>query len=114
MDRNQVRLLLHVVAVLLVILGISLEVDSTDNLWSSSAAWAGFATVAALAQAVALLGKETFGGQAWTIGAAGAAGLLLFWTLLMLPMISTNMAFMVTLGTAAAAVAVALSPDRRL
>ncbi len=109
-----VRIVLHALALLLVVLGISIPMDDMGTLWGDSAAWAAFAVVAAIAQGAAFFTKPALGGNGWFIGAAGAAGLLLFWTLLMLPMIQTNMAFMVTVGTACAAVAVALSPDRRL
>lgn len=110
-----VRIVLHVLALLLVVLGISIDMDGRDSvLWGDTWAWAGFATLMALAQCAALLPKTALSGAGWTIGAIGAGGLLLFWTLLMLPMISTNMAFLVTLGTACAAGGVLLSPDRKL
>lgn len=116
MDTGQiVRIVLHAVTLIVVVLGISLDMDGLDgNLWGDSWTWASFATLMALAQGAALLPKTVANGIGWTIGAIGAAGLLLFWTLLMLPMISTNMAFMVTVGTACAAAAVMMSPDRKL
>lgn len=115
MDAGQiVRIVLHAVALIVVVIGISVEMDGFDVLWSDSWTWASFATLMALAQGAALLPKSAAGGLGWTIGAIGAAGLLLFWTLLMLPMISTNMAFMVTVGTACAAAAVMMSPDRKI
>lgn len=110
-----VRIVLHVLALLLVVLGISIDMDDRDSvLWSDTWTWAGFATLMALAQCATLLPKTALAGAGWTIGAVGAGGLLLFWTLLMLPMISTNMAFLVTLGTACATAGVLLSPDRKL
>lgn len=110
-----VRIVLHALALLLVVLGISIDMDERGSvLWSDTWTWAGFATLMALAQGAALLPRSALSGVGWTIGAVGAGGLLLFWTLLMLPMISTNLAFLVTLGTACAAAAVMLSPDRRL
>ena len=110
-----VRLALHIAALLLVVLGISLDLDDRGGaLWSDTWTWAGFATLMALLQGAAMLPRTTLSGAGWTLGAVGAGGLLLFWTLLMLPMISTNMAFLVTLGTACATAAVLLSPDRRL
>lgn len=109
------RLVLHVLALLLVVLGISLDLDDRGgSLWSDTWTWAGFATLMALLQGAALLPRTAVSGAGWTLGAVGAGGLLLFWTLLMLPMISTNMAFLVTLGTACATAAVLLSPDRRI
>ncbi len=110
-----VRLVLHVLALLLVALGLSADLDDRDSvLWSDTWTWAGFATLMALAQGAALLPRTVLSGAGWTTGAVGAGGLLLFWTLLMLPLISTNMAFLVTLGTACATAAVLLSPDRKL
>lgn len=109
-----VRIVLHVLALLLVVLGISLDLDDRGAMWSDTWAWAGFATLMALAQAAALLPRSATSGASWLIGAVGAGGLLLFWTLLMLPMISTNSAFLVTLGTACAVAGVLLSPDRRV
>lgn len=108
------RTVLHVLATVLVVVGITVPMDGFDVLWASSSTWAAFATLAAVAQLAALGGVSTLGGRAWTVGAAGAGGLVLFWTLLMLPAISTNMAFLVTLGTAAAVTAVLMSPDRRI
>lgn len=110
-----VRIVLHVLALLLVVLGISIDMDDRGGqLWGDTWTWAGFATLMALLQGAALLPRTAMGGVGWTLGAVGAGGLLLFWTLLMLPMISTNMAFLVTLGTACATAAVLLSPDRKL
>ncbi|WP_131103556.1 hypothetical protein [Ornithinimicrobium sufpigmenti] len=113
--RDVVRIVLHVLALILVVLGISLDLDDGGGgLWGDTWTWAGFATLMALAQVAALLPRSAASGAGWTIGAVGAGGLLLFWTLLMLPMISTNMAFLVTLGTACAVAGVLLSPDRRV
>lgn len=108
------RTLLHILAAVLVVAGISLPLDGSGVLWADSAAWAAFAVVAAVAQIAAVGSRGSMDGRAWWIGAAGAGGLLLFWTLLMLPAISTNMAFLVTLGTAAAVYGVMTSPDRRI
>lgn len=114
--RDVVRIVLHVLALILIVLGISLDLDDrgAGALWSDTWTWAGFATLMALAQIAALLPRSAASGGGWTIGAVGAGGLLLFWTLLMLPMINSNMAFLVTLGTACAVAGVLLSPDRRV
>ncbi|MCK0113213.1 hypothetical protein MWU75_13780 [Ornithinimicrobium sp. F0845] len=110
-----VRLVLHIAALLLVVLGISLDLDNRGSvLWGDTWTWAGFATLMAVLQGGAMLPRTALSGAGWTLGAIGAGGLLLFWTLLMLPMISTNMAFLVTLGTACAVAAVLLSPDRKV
>lgn len=110
-----IRIVLHGLALVLVVLGISLDLDDRGGaLWGDTWTWAGFATLLAVLQLGALLPRTALSGAGWTLGAVGAGGLLLFWTLLMLPAISTNMAFLVTLGTACAVAAVLLSPDRKL
>ena len=109
---NGLRMILHVAAALLVILGISLPVDGSGVMWSNSAAWAALATVAALAQGLALMGAKELGGRSWMIAAIAAGALVLIWTLIMLPSISTNQAFMFTMGTACAVGGVLLSPSR--
>lgn len=106
------RAALHGLAGLLIILGISAPVDSGSVLWVNSAAWAALATLAALAQAAALLDPKDLNGHSWLIAAIATGTLVLIWTLIMLPQISTNMAFMVTLGTACAVGGVWLSPAR--
>lgn len=113
--RDVVRIVLHVLALVLVVLAISVDMDDRGgNLWGDTWTWAGFATLMALAQVAALLPRTALSGTGWTVGAVGAGGLVLFWTLLMLPQISTNMAFLVTLGTACAVAGVLLSPDRKV
>lgn len=104
-----VRAVLHGLALVLVVLGVSIPMGQ-DSLWSASAAWAGFACAAALAQGVAALPSTGGSRTNWQVGAVGAGALVLFWTLIMLPAISSNMAFMVTLGTGCAVAAVLLHP----
>lgn len=108
------RTVLHVLALLLVVAGVSLPLDGDRSLWATTTAWAAFATVAAVAQLAALGSHGSASVNAWWTGAIGAGSLVLFWTLLMLPVISTTAAFLVTLGTAAAVTAVLASPDRRI
>ncbi len=107
-------MVLHILCPLLVVLGLSLDLDDRNgNLWGVIAAWAAFATLASLAQGAALLANGDRKHVGWTVAAAGAAGLLLFWTLLILPVISTNAAFLITLGVVAGVAAVALNPARK-
>lgn len=78
--------------------------------------WSVFAAVCALVQ-LTPLARSVLGWpaeRAWTAGAAGVAGLLLFWLLIVLPVISANESFVVTAGVAAAAAGSWLAPGRRL
>jgi hypothetical protein len=101
----------------LVAMPIGLFVPEHDRtIWQDSEAWGAFALVCAVLQ-LAPLARPTFGWtaeRAWLAGAAGAGGLLLYWVLLVLPSIARNTAFALTVGTAAACVAVWLAPGRRL
>jgi hypothetical protein len=78
--------------------------------------WAVFAGVCALVQ-LAPVARPVLGWpaeRAWTVGAAGVAGLVVFWLLIVLPVISSNESFVVTAGVAAAAAGSWLAPGRRL
>jgi apolipoprotein N-acyltransferase len=84
--------------------------------WESAQYWSVFAAVCALVQ-LAPLARPVFGGparRAWTIGAFGVAGLLLFWVLIVLPVVSGDSAFVLTAAVAAAAGGAWLSPGRRI
>lgn len=82
-------------------------------MWTSEATWAALTTVVAIVQGAAAFGRHQLGGRGWVIGAGATGVLLLTWTLIFLPEVSSNRGFMVTLGVAAAALAIWLSPDRR-
>ena len=84
--------------------------------WTSAPFWSGFAAFCALLQ-LAPLARPVFGWpatRAWSIGAAGVAGLLLFWILIVLPVVSSNSAFVVTAAVMAAAGGAWLAPGRRI
>ena len=84
--------------------------------WASAQFWSGFAAVCALVQ-LAPLARPVFGWparRAWSIGAAGVAGLLLFWVLIVLPVVSTNSSFVMTAAVAATAGGSWLAPGRRI
>ena len=84
--------------------------------WTSAPFWSGFAAFCALLQ-LAPLARPVFGWpatRAWSIGAAGVAGLLLFWILNVLPVVSSNSAFVVTAAVMAAAGGAWLAPGRRI
>jgi len=84
--------------------------------WASAQFWSGFAAFCALVQ-LAPLARPVFGwsaGRAWSIEAAGVAGLLLFWVLIVLPVVATNSSFVVTAAVGAAAGGAWLAPGRRI
>jgi hypothetical protein len=84
--------------------------------WASAQFWSGFAAFCALLQ-LAPLARPVFGwpaARAWAVGAVGVAGLLLFWVLVVLPVVSSNSSFMVTAAVMAAAGGVWLAPGRRI
>jgi hypothetical protein len=84
--------------------------------WASAQFWSGFAAFCALVQ-LAPLARPVFGWsaqRAWSIGAAGVAGLLLFWVLIVLPVVSSNSSFVVTAAVAATAGGSWLAPGRRI
>jgi hypothetical protein len=84
--------------------------------WASAQFWSGFAAFCALVQ-LAPLARPVFGwpaGRAWSIGAAGVAGLLVFWVLIVLPVVASNSSFVMTAAVAAAAGGSWLAPGRRI
>jgi hypothetical protein len=84
--------------------------------WGTAQFWSGFAALCALIQ-LAPLTRPVFGwpaGRAWAIGAAGVAGLLLFWVLIVLPAVSSNSSFVLTAAVAAVAGGAWLAPGRRI
>jgi len=107
--------LLQVIALVAVPLGLAIPFDSTC-LWSTSVAWASFATVAAIGQLAPMVGSAFGWNQltAWRVGAGAVAALIGFWVLLVLPSIASNSSFVVTLGVAAAGLGCWLTPGRRL
>jgi hypothetical protein len=97
------------------LIGLFVPYDGA-TFWASAQFWSGFAAVCALVQ-LAPLARPVFGWparRAWSIGAAGVAGLLLFWVLIVLPVVSTNSSFVVTAAVAAAAGGSWLAPGRRV
>jgi len=87
-----------------------------SSFWASAQFWSGFAAFCALVQ-LAPLARPAFGWparRAWSVGAAGVAGLLLFWVLVVLPAVPSNSSFVVTAAVAAAAGGSWLAPGRRI
>jgi hypothetical protein len=113
-------LVLGLVAVAAVVIGLLIkESDGAGapsvNLWDRTSAplWSIVAIVAAVATLLpALRGVLNVPARlAWTIAAVGAAFLVFWWVLFVLPSISLNVAFLATLGVAAAVAAVWTSSD---
>lgn len=105
---------LSLLAVVAVLLGLFVDEDGI-NLWDASEAWSVFAVACSIAVLAPLL-RTTLrwtDERAWTLAAIGAGGLVLYWLLLVLPAISRNTSFAVTVGVAAAVGAVWLAPGRR-
>ncbi len=51
---------------------------------------------------------------AWSVGAVGTAALVGYWVIIVLPGVSSNAGFMLTLATACAVIGCWLSPGRRV
>ena len=86
------------------------------SFWNTAQFWSGFAALCAVVQ-LAPLTRPVLGwpaGRAWAIGAAGVAGLLLFWVLIVLPEVSSNSSFVLTAAVVAAAGGSWLAPGRRI
>jgi hypothetical protein len=110
-----VRVLAHIACLGLIITGLSVKEDGVRG-WTDVAAWAIFAATAAVAQTAPLVGRG-FGLDAatsWTVGAVATASLVAYWVIIVLPSVSTNVGFALTMGTAAAVIGSWLSPGRQL
>jgi hypothetical protein len=97
------------------LIGLFVPYDGA-TFWASAQLWSGFAAFCALVQ-LAPLARPVFGWsarRAWSVGAAGVAGLLLFWVLIVLPVVSSNSSFVVTAAVAATAGGSWLAPGRRI
>jgi len=99
----------------LVILALSVP-ENDLVLWSETTAWAIFAAAASVVQLAPALGRSN--GRppevSWTVGAIATAALLGHWVVIVLPMVSTNVGFMLTMGALAAAIGCWFSPGRRV
>jgi hypothetical protein len=113
-------LVLGVVAVAAIVIGLFVkESDAAGspsvNLWDRTSAplWSIVAIVAAAASLLPSLSTalNVPVRLAWTIAAVAAGYLVFWWVLFVLPSISLNVAFLVSLGVAAAVAAVWTSPD---
>jgi hypothetical protein len=95
--------------------GLTLE-PGDRSLWSAVPSWSVFATVASVAVlmplVLALLPQRLPARTTWRVGAAGAAGLAVFWVLIALPLVASDRGFLLTAALALAAGAVWLAPGR--
>lgn len=89
--------------------------EASSSAFGRYPAWSAFALLSLVLVGVgAFGGREGPGtGRTWVLGVVGACGLAVFWVLLVLPLISRNTSFALTLGTALAAGAVWLTPGQR-
>ncbi len=113
-------LVLGLVAVAAIVVGLLVKESDGEglpsvNLWDRTSAplWSIVAIVAAVATLLPALRSivNIPPRLAWTIAATGAAYLVFWWVLFVLPSISLNVAFLASLGVAAAVAAVWTSSD---
>jgi hypothetical protein len=104
---------LGAVAVLGVVLGLSIA-ENGHNAWDSVNAWGGLAIAGALATLAPALGRGAgvSAQRAWQIAVCGAAALVLFWVLFVLPVVGSNTSLLTTVGVAAGVVAAWIAPGR--
>ncbi|GAB2754000.1 hypothetical protein GCM10027020_02570 [Nocardioides salsibiostraticola] len=102
----------HVVALMLIVIGVIMPLDQTMALRTVTA-WAVFAILAALVQLTPLLEVGGDDAQRWLVGAVGTAALILFWVAVVQPVASSTTGFVLTMGVVAAAVGTFTSPHRR-
>ncbi|MGY1733694.1 hypothetical protein ACI798_19475 [Geodermatophilus sp. SYSU D01045] len=98
-------------------LGLALRLDGPP-LWGQVPAWAAFATVCALLGGVAALSRLVPALRlrpltAERLALGGAAGLAVFWVLVVLPHADTDRGFLLTAALGAVALAAWLVPGRR-
>lgn len=96
-------------AAVLVILGVSLPIDG-ETMWTEGTLWTIFGVLAVLA-AGALAFVRASKDVWWLVGVSGVAALALFWVLIMLPGITSNNGFLVTVGLGLAALGLYLAND---
>jgi hypothetical protein len=94
-------------------LGLNLSENHQLSLFRHVPAWSVFAVLSLVFVGVAALAAPTTGpNRYWRLGAGGAAGLVAFWVLLVLPGVDSNAGFSLSLATAAACGAVWWAPGR--
>lgn len=111
------RSILQLAVPVLVIVALLLTEDGAEtNAFEDVTAWSIFAVVMALLQLAPLVGGALGldKASAWSVGAVGTAGLVGYWVIIVLPGVSSNAGFMLTLATACAVIGCWLSPGRRV
>ena len=106
-------LVLGLLSVALVIVGISVKEDGS-NAWHSVHAWGAVAIAGAVLTLAPAAGRSVgLGAQrAFQVAVAGAAALVLYWVLFVLPSVGSNTSLLTTLGVAAGVLAVWMAPAR--
>jgi len=109
------RLAAQVACPLLLLVGLSVDEHGTNG-WHAYTAWALFAVVCAVLQLAPVGGKRLSltDESSWSLGAVGAAGLVAYWVIIVLPGASSNTGFVQTLAVGCAVIGLWLSPGRRL
>jgi hypothetical protein len=89
--------------------------EGGSSAFGRTPAWSAFALACLVLVAVGAFGgpQGPGSGRTWTLGVVGVSGLVAFWVLLVLPDISRNTSFALTLGVALASIALWLTPGRR-
>lgn len=105
--------ILGLASILLVVLGISIDEDGS-NAWHSVHAWGGLAIAGAVLTLATVAGRSVglTPQRSFQVAGAGAAALILYWVLFVLPSVGSNTSLLTTLGVAAGVIAVWLSPGR--
>jgi hypothetical protein len=101
------------IAVVAIVLGLSIPEDDHSQ-WSSVHAWGALAILGAVLTAIpAFAGSVSLSAhRAWQGAAIGAGILAVFWVLLVLPSVGSNMSLVLTVGVAAGCAAAWLAPGR--
>lgn len=106
------RTVLQIACPVLLVVGLAVQENGRRG-YTDSTLWAIFATVAALVQLAPLVLRGDLR-RSWTTGAAGVAGLIGYWVVIVLPGIDSNTGFLQTFAVVAAAVGCWLTPGRRI
>jgi len=108
-----VNLWLSLASITLTVLAVVLE-ENSSKLWDSSEAWSIFAIAAAVVTATPVVGSalNLTPPRAWIGSALGAAGLVAWWVLIVLPSIGSNIGLLATGATAIGVGATWLAPGR--
>jgi hypothetical protein len=111
-----VRIAAQIACPLILLVGLSLTGHHQRSGWDAYPAWAFFALGCAVLQ-LAPIARRTLrlaDEHAWFLAAVGTAGLVGFWVVIVLPVVSSNAGFAQTIATACAVIGLWLSPGRRM